>query len=321
MRLCRFEYNAKIRLGLYYDDWVVDLKELFLAYSASSRMKLPIRAERFPASILAFLPPNRGRCEAARRLKAFYEENLERLSGGSITLDADKVRLLAPIPRPPKFFLLAGNYAEHIEESGGKAEEKRNTFPYVFMKPPTTTIINPGDPIRLPSISPEHIDWEVELGVVMGKRGKGILANEALDYVAGYTIVNDVSDRQFRPNPHRKRRPRDEFFDWLHGKWHDTFAPIGPCVASTEAIRDPQNLHISLSVSGQKMQDSNTARMIFSVAEIIEFISSFVTLEPGDIISTGTPSGIGAPKGRFLKPGEVVEAKIEGIGVLRNPVE
>jgi len=320
MRLCRFKHNAKTRLGLYYDDWVVDLKELFLAYSASSRTELPLRVKRFPASILALLPPNRDGCEAARRLKTFYEENREKLSRGPITLDTDEVRLLAPIPRPPKFFLLAGNYAEHIEESGGRAEEKRCTFPYVFMKPPTTTIANPGDPIRLPSISPDHIDWEVELGVMMGKGGKGISAGEALDYVAGYTIVNDVSDRQFRPNPQRKGRPRDEFFDWLHGKWHDTFAPIGPCVASAEAIRDPQNLHISLSVSGQKMQDSNTARMIFSVAEIIEFISSFVTLEPGDIISTGTPSGIGAPKGRFLRPGEVVEATIEGIGILRNPV-
>jgi len=321
MRLCRFEYNAKTRLGLYYDDWIVDLKELFLAYSASSGTVLPLRVERFLASILAFLPPNRDGCEAARRLKTFYEENRERLSGGPITLATDKVRLLALIPRPPKFFLLAGNYAEHIEESGWKAEEKRQTFPYVFMKPPTTTIIDPGDPIRLPSISPEHIDWEVELGVVMGKRGKGIPASQALDYVAGYTIVNDVSDRQFRPNPQKKRRPRDEFFDWLHGKWHDSFAPMGPCVVSAETIRDPQHLHISLSVSGQKMQDSNTAQMIFSVAEITEFISSFVTLEPGDIISTGTPSGIGAPKGRFLRPGDVVEATIEGIGVLRNPVE
>ncbi len=321
MRLCRFEYDSKARLGLYYDDRVVDLKELFLAYSESSRTEPLLRVKRVSTSILAFLPPNRGGCETARRLKTFYEENQERLSSRTITLDTDKVRLLTPVPHPPKFFLLAGNYAEHIEESGGKAEEKRHTFPYVFMKPPTTTIINPNDPLRLPSVSPEHIDWEVELGVVMGKRCKGVLASEALDYVAGYTIINDVSDRQFKPNPQRRRRPMDEFFDWLHGKWHDSFAPIGPCVASTEAIRDPQRLHVSLSVSGQKMQDSNTARMIFSVAEIIEFISSFVTLEPRDIISTGTPSGIGAIKERFLRLGDVVEATIEGIGVLRNPVE
>ncbi len=321
MRLCRFEYDVKARLGLYYDDSVVDLKELFLAYSESSRTESPLHVKRFPTSILSFLPPNRDGCETARRLKTFYEENQERLGSRPITLDTDEVRFLTPVPHPPKFFLLAGNYAEHIEESGWKAEEKRRTFPYVFMKPPTTTVINPNDPIRLPSVSLEHIDWEVELGVVMGKRGKGVSASEALDYVAGYTIVNDVSDRQFKPNPQRKRRRRDEFFDWLHGKWHDGFAPIGPCVASTEAIRDPQRLRISLSVSGQKMQDSNTARMIFSVAEILEFISSFVTLEPGDIISTGTPSGIGATRGRFLRPGDIVEATIEGIGVMRNPVK
>jgi len=321
MRLCRFEYNAKTRLGIYYDDWVVDLTELFLAYSASNRTELPLRVNRFPTSILAFLPPNHDGCEAVRKLKTFYDENQKRLSCRPVTLDVDEVRLLTPVSHPPKFFLLAGNYAEHIEESGWKAEEKRHTFPYIFMKPPTTTIINPSDPIRLPTISLEHIDWEVELGVVMGKRGKGISAGEALGHVAGYTIVNDVSDRQFRLNPQRRKRPRDEFFDWLHGKWHDGFAPIGPCVASAEAIRDPQHLHISLSVNGQKMQDSNTARMIFSVAEIIEFISSFVTLEAGDIISTGTPSGIGATKGRFLRSGDIVEATIEGIGVLRNPVE
>jgi 2-keto-4-pentenoate hydratase/2-oxohepta-3-ene-1,7-dioic acid hydratase in catechol pathway len=188
------------------------------------------------------------------------------------------------------------------------------------MKPPGTTLTHPGDPVRIPAVSPDKIDWEIELGVILGRRCRNVSERDALACVAGYTIVNDISDRGFRPNPHRIKRPKDGYFDWLHGKWHDTFCPMGPCVVSAADVADPQSLSLRLTVNGHVEQDASTAEMVFPVAAVIEFISSFVTLEPGDIISTGTPDGVGMAKNKFLKPGDVLEAAISGIGVLRNPV-
>lgn len=188
------------------------------------------------------------------------------------------------------------------------------------MKPPLTTLTNPGDPVRIPEVSPDHVDWELELGVVIGRRAKGVSEAEALDYVAGYTVINDISDRKFKPNPGRAEREKDGFFDWLHGKWHDTFCPMGPCVLPSDECPDPQQLHLTLKVNGEVEQDGSTAEMVFPVAAIVEFISNFVTLEPGDIISTGTTAGVGSAKGKFLKSGDTLEAAIEHIGVLRNPV-
>ena len=138
--------------------------------------------------------------------------------------------------------------------------------------------------------------------------------------VAGYTVVNDISNRQFRPTPNRETRPKDGFFDWLHGKWFDSFAPSGPCVTSSADLPDPQTLRLQLKVNGETQQDSHTSKMIFGVAEVIEFISGFVTLEPGDLISTGTAAGVGSPRKKFLRHGDTVEAEIEGIGLVRNPV-
>ena len=160
-----------------------------------------------------------------------------------------------PIARPPKILLLAGNYAAHVIERGGIAVERAETFPYVFMKPPTTTLTHPGDPIRIPGVSPNHIDYESELGVVIGRHCRDVEEAEALEYVAGYTIVNDITDRKFTPNPGRKPRERDKFFDWLHGKWHDTFCPVGPCLLSGSTVTDPQVLPIRLTVNGETKQD------------------------------------------------------------------
>src|SRR4029079_903074 len=143
----------------------------------------------------------------------------------SATIATDAADLLVPIARPPKIFLLAGNYAEHIQEGGGVAAERAETFPYVFMKPPTTTLTEPGRPIRIPAISPDAIDWELELAVIIGKRAKGVSEAEALKYVAGYTVINDISNRKFRPNTGSKENPKDVFFDWMHGKWHESFCP------------------------------------------------------------------------------------------------
>src|SRR5262249_54337925 len=158
----------------------------------------------------------------------------------------------------------------------------------------------------IPRCSPDHIDWECELGVVVGRRCRDVGEGEALGYVAGYTVVNDISDRKFTPNPGRKPRERDRFFDWMHGKWHDTSCPVGPCILSADAVPDPQALHIHLTVNGEVKQDAGTAQMVFPVAAVLAFLSGFVTLEPGDIISTGTPSGVGSATGTYLKPGDLV---------------
>ncbi len=156
--------------------------------------------------------------------------------------------------------------------------------------------------------------------MVIGQSCRNVSEAEALNCVGGYTVINDISDRGFRPNPGRTTRDRDKFFDWLHGKWHDSFCPVGPCLVSPDAIPDPQNLTLRLTVNGTVRQESSTARMIFPVAAIIAFLSRFVTLEPGDLIATGTPSGVGHASGTYLKPGDVVVAEIEGIGRLENPV-
>ncbi|MCA9014668.1 MAG: fumarylacetoacetate hydrolase family protein [Planctomycetaceae bacterium] len=309
MRLCRYQFENKISCGFYSEDSVIPL-------SAAAEMAGVTVDEQ--AGLIPFLPGGAQRDTILRiekQLKQSMDEELFPMS-----LPIEDVQLLVPIPEPSKLLLLAGNYSKHIEEGGGKAEERQKTFPYVFMKPPTTTLTHPGQPVRIPEVSPDHIDWELELGIVIGKACKGVSEADALDYVAGYTVINDISDRKFRPNPGRTQREKDGFFDWLHGKWHDTFCPMGPCVTPANEIEDPQTLKMKLLVNGNVEQDSSTAEMIFPVAAIIEFISSFVQLEPGDVISTGTPSGVGASKNKFLKNGDELHAEIEQIGVLKNPV-
>src|SRR5262249_46019463 len=153
------------------------------------------------------------------------------------------------------------------------------TFPYVFMKPPSTTLTPAGKPIRLPAVSPAAVDWELELAVVIGRRVKNVSEADALGAVAGYTVINDISHRRYRPNPSRKPREKDAFFDWLHGKWFDGFCPCGPCVIAADSVPDPQRLRMKLTLNGETRQDASTAQMIFPVAALIEFISRMVTLE------------------------------------------
>lgn len=310
MRICRFEQNRSQYIGFYEDSSVIALS------AAATKLGLSLPSID---SVLQALPGGDQRplvAEMQRRLGGLSEN--ER---ASLRVPVGSVKLLVPVPSPSKLLLLAGNYSKHIEEGGGKATERAQTFPYVFMKPPLTTLTHPGDPVRIPEASPDFIDWELELGVVIGRNCRGVKEADALKYVAGYTVVNDISDRQFRPNLGRTKREKDSFFDWLHGKWHDTFCPLGPCVLPADELPDPQTLHMTLKVNGNIEQDGATSEMVFPVAAVIEFISSFVTLVPGDIISTGTTAGVGHAKGKFLRRGDVMEASIEGIGTLRNPVE
>lgn len=309
MRLCRFEHDATTQIGFYDEDFVIPL------LAASEHTGLGIEES---SDIIAHLPGGELR-DAVLAIQDRLANNMDE-ELGELRLGTEAVRLLVPHPSPSKLLLLAGNYAKHIEEGGGRASERNRTFPYVFMKPPGTTLTHPGDPIRIPKVSPDHVDWELELGVVIGQQCKGVSEADALNYVAGYTVINDISDRKFHPNPGREERAKDGFFDWLHGKWHDTFCPIGPCVLPADECDDPQNLHLTLKVNGEVEQDGSTSEMVFPVAAIVEFISSFVTLEPGDIISTGTTAGVGAAKNKYLKAGDDVQAEIQHIGVLRNPV-
>jgi len=309
MRLCRFERDGEEYAGFYFDDKVVPVDVAVSACEQHTHVRHELPRETDLIPMLACGEHH----IAAAAVATWLEKNL----AGAQALDVSEVRLLAPFPSPNKLFLLAGNYAAHIEEGGGHAVERARTFPYVFMKP-VSTINHPNAPVPIPSVSPDHIDWEAELAVVIGKKAKHVKEADALDYVAGYTVINDVSDRQYKPNPGREARPKDGFFDWLHGKWHDGFCPMGPCAISADAIANPQDLHITLKVNGEVKQDASTALQIYPVAAVIEFISRSITLEPGDIISTGTPSGVGAAKGTFLHAGDVTEAAIDGIGVLQN---
>jgi 2-keto-4-pentenoate hydratase/2-oxohepta-3-ene-1,7-dioic acid hydratase in catechol pathway len=316
MRLCRYQDQAGPRVGFYSEDFIVPVTVAAKAYTDATHETVSLPAGD---DLLAFLPPS-GEANAAAKKIASWLERAGAALPEAAKLPTAKTQLLVPIPRPNKLFLLAGNYAEHIREGGGVAAERAETFPYVFMKPPTTTLTNPGQPVVIPAISPGAIDWELELAVVIGRKTKGVREADALASVAGYTVINDISNRKFRPNPGRKKREKDVFFDWLHGKWHDSFCPCGPCITSADAISDPQGLDMKLRLNADFKQNASTGLMVFPVAAVIEFISSFVTLEPGDIISTGTPSGVGNASGTYVKPGDTLSASIAGIGTLVSPI-
>ncbi len=317
MRICRFGYDEMVLTGLFADDHVIPVDQAAEAFSRDTGVELLLPSTE---DVLDLLPPDGSSYEAACELFSWIEK-LDYVDREELLIPISEVRLLVPIASPPKMFFLAGNYAKHVAERGGTAVERDETFPYVFMKPASTTLTHPGDAIVIPRVSPDQIDWECELGIVIGRRCRHVDEDEAMACIAGYTVVNDISDRAFRPNPGRKPRERDKFFDWLHGKWHDTFCPMGPCVLAADVVSDPQALPIKLTVNGQVKQDASTAEMVFSVPAIVAFLSELVTLQPGDVIATGTPSGVGSATGTFLKPGDWVRATIEPIGTLENPVE
>jgi 2-keto-4-pentenoate hydratase/2-oxohepta-3-ene-1,7-dioic acid hydratase in catechol pathway len=241
-----------------------------------------------------------------------------RLSGKA-TCKLSDARLLAPLLDPPKILCLAGNYQKHVTEAGHKAKEKSRVTPFLFMKP-TTTILSPDGVIRRSKMT-DQLDWELELGVVIGRTAKNMPEEKALDVVAGYTVTNDISSRRLLHGGEVKDQDWQKFYDWLVGKWQDTSLPMGPWIITKDEIPDPQNLHLLLSVNGVVKQDGNTSEMIHSVAEIIAFASKMLTLQPGDIILTGTPAGVGKARGEFLKAGDVVVSRIDGIGEIRNSVE
>jgi 2,4-didehydro-3-deoxy-L-rhamnonate hydrolase len=229
-------------------------------------------------------------------------------NGSAIDLPVidDSVRLGSPIAKPSKLICIGLNYADHAAESNMAAPQE----PVVFFKA-TSAIVGPNDDLVIPRNS-SKTDWEVELAVVIGKRASYVDENDAMNYVAGYMLHNDYSEREFQ---------LERGGQWVKGKSCDTFAPLGPWMATTDEIKDAGNLRLWLSLNGKMMQDGNTKNLIFNVPFLVSYLSSFMSLLPGDIISTGTPKGVGLgqkPEPFYIKPGDVIELGIDGLGSSRQ---
>ena len=298
--------NVALVLDVAGQQKLYDLQLVFR--TAHPDEALPVWAAGDTRSLLA----DWGRCEpaladlAGRAAELAATGNLSELVDGA-------AKLAAPIV-PDRIFAAASNYVEHANEMGTVLAAKANSNPYMFVKV-STCVIGPGQTVRIPPETNEP-DWEVELAAVIGRSGRRVSVEDALDYVAGYTIVNDVTARDLN-----KRTDFPFKFDWFQGKNFDTFAPIGPWIVPRSCIEDPQSLAITLSVNDEMMQNSTTAEMIFNVREQISYLSKLVTLQPGDVIATGTPTGVGAGRGIFLKAGDVMRASVQDIGTLENPVD
>lgn len=302
MRLVTFREGKNTRIGAVVDDLVVDLT---IAGELAGKQCLP-------ADMIEFLEMgNKGMTIARAAIR-----HAERYPNTNISRPFRGTRLEAPIPCPRKLLCLAANYSA---DPGKREETRRERSPWVFMKPASTTVNRPGGNIVL-SRHALRVHWEAELAIVIGRRARYVDAKDASQYVAGYTIINDVSEREFRVGKRTNAAPWDEFFAWLHGKWPDGFAPMGPWIATPDELPDPLDLRIQLTVNGKTLQDARTSRLTHTCPELVAHISQWVTLEPGDVIATGTPPDLAAAKGVKLNPGDVVRAEIEGIGVLENKV-
>jgi len=297
MKLVTYSRNDTISCGILTDDGLIDIPTVWPGPNP-------------PRSVKQIL-----------RLGPDCLKKLARLTASAEALiSPDEVKLLAPIPQPDKVLALAGNYAEHIAEAGlalGLAKSPRKTtVPRPFLMPPTV-VIGPDEHIPWPVYS-EQIDHEIELAVIIGQKGRAVPPGDALEVVAGYTIANDISARSVTFARERAERPWDEFYDWLNGKWADGFLPLGPYLLTRDEVPDVQNLDMILKVNGEVRQKANTSRMIYPVADIVSFLSHIMTLEPGDIIATGTPAGVAMATGKFLQPGDTIECTIEKLGTLTN---
>lgn len=299
MKLITFQ-NRKLqtRLGALVDGLAIDIERLGAAAGVT-----------LPDNMLDFIDAAPASLERTRELLAKFADSWP----VGVATPASNVRLLAPIPRPRKnIFGIGLNYVEHVAESARTLDTSTDLpkQPVVFSKPPTS-VIGPGDAIEHNANITQQLDWEVELAVVIGATCRRISQEKAMDAVFGYTVINDISARDCR-----------RAGQWIFSKGQDTFAPMGPCIVTADEVADPHNLDLWLKVNGQIKQQSNTRHLLFNIPTLIADISSAITLEPGDIIATGTPSGVGAGRNpqEWLWPGDVVELGVESIGELRNPV-
>jgi acylpyruvate hydrolase len=307
MKLVTFSQNGVLKIGaLLQENKIIELVSACNLYKTEEKDL----AFEMPDDMIELLNTGEAGLEATREIFEFikkqYESEPKKLK--DIVYDIGRVKIKAPILNPRKIVCLGLNYSDHAKEGGLKPPE----LPILFSKPPTA-IVGHDEPVIYPKIS-NKIDYEVELAVIMGKKGREIPEKKAYEYVAGYAVFNDVSARDI------------QFGDgqWFRGKSFDTFAPLGPCLTLKEQVSNPQNLKMQMKVNGEIRQDSSTKNMFFKIPYLISFISDVMTLEPGDIIATGTPSGVGIyakPEPRLLKAGDVMEAYVEKLGVLRNPIK
>jgi len=297
------------KLGAVWHECVLDLGGLARELAAQ---RGAIRRGRagFPRTMLELIQGGDSAWALARDAWAYGrglvdQQAIEELAKRRLAYPLKRARLLAPIVAPARnVFCLGRNYADHAAERGAAVPE----HPVYFTKP-DTAVVGPGDDIVHHAVTKE-LDYEVELAVVIGIGGRDIARADALSHVFGYTVVNDVTARDLQQRHNQ----------WFKGKSLDTFCPMGPVLVTADEIPDPQALGISLRVNGQVRQSSHTSKMIFPVAQCIEVLSQAMTLKPGDVIATGTPDGVGAATGNFLKAGDRIEAEVESIGVLASKV-
>jgi acylpyruvate hydrolase len=299
MRLVTYARIGVPSIGVELESGILDIPD---AASHFGR-KYHVRGHSFPTTMMDLLQWESG-INVVRQIVERYKKTPvgERI----MTRPLKSVTLEAPISRPGKIVALGKNYLDHVVETGSDIPE----FPVVFAKFPSS-VIGPDDTIQIPSIS-FKIDWEVELGVVIGKTCKNVNEKKALDFVAGYTIVNDLSARDLQNSDGQ----------WVRGKSLDGFCPMGPCIMTQDELGDASKLKMHTKVNGEIKQMSSTSEMIFKVPRIISYLSKSFTLEPGDVIATGTPSGVGFVRDppEYLKAGDKIELWIEKIGYLRNKI-
>jgi len=230
-------------------------------------------------------------------------------------LNSAEIRWLPPLMYPNKLICLGANYSDHNAEMGNMTRSK---YPFTFLKPPTTTLVSSGETVMLPEYA-QMLDWEVELAVIIGKKARNVQGEEAMACIAGYSILHDISARHWVP----KEEQSFMGFDWVMLKGFDQSAPMGPYITPAEFVPDPQVLNLTLTLNGEVKQNANTETMVFSVLEIVEHLARVMTLEPGDVIATGTPSGVGFGRKpqEFLKSGDIMVAEIEGLGKLETSVK
>jgi 2-keto-4-pentenoate hydratase/2-oxohepta-3-ene-1,7-dioic acid hydratase in catechol pathway len=299
VRLLTFVQENASYLGILHEKAIYELNSTSAFLLGEER--------RFPDNMISLLEGGDETFQRLRRLQNAIEKHKDNRNREGLAKSEDKIKLCAPIPHPRKNIVCLGvNYAEHANETRHDLPK----LPIFFTKPPTS-VIGPYDSIILPKSS-SQIDYEAELAFVIGKEGKNITREKSWDHVAGYMVMNDVTARDLQRN-HQQ---------WYKGKGLDTFAPMGPQLVTREEVPDPGNLRIASYLNGNKMQDSNTRNLIFGIPSIISSLSADMTLEVGDIVATGTPSGIGHTRNPpvYLKPNDVVEVMVEQIGTIRNSV-
>ncbi|WP_296145867.1 fumarylacetoacetate hydrolase family protein [uncultured Flavobacterium sp.] len=291
--------ESEARLGFLHNNQIVDMEDF------GETVNFPL-----PSTMLELIDMG---IEVIPEINDFLED-LDQESLDEISYSLEEAVILAPIQKPRKNIIGIGlNYTEHVAESArnldttGKLPQK----PIIFSKPPTA-VIGTNENILLNKKLTQQLDWEVELAVVIGKKGKYVAKENAMDYVFGYTVINDISARDCRREG-----------QWIVSKGQDTFAPMGPYIVTKDEIENPHNLNLSLKLNGVEKQNSNTKFLLFNINDLIEDLSTVFTIEPGDIIATGTPAGVGAGRTpqEWMWDGDVVEATVEGIGTIVNTVK